>query len=110
MVIDFNDIELIKFDGFKGGKGELDSRNYVDEDNKIMYSVLKPGARSGLHTHEENSEIAYIISGTATCYYDGNEEVVQAGQVHYCPKGHAHYMENRTDEDLVYLAIVGEHH
>ena len=35
---------------------------------------------------------------------------VRQGQVHYCPMNHAHYMENLTDHDLVYLAIVPEHH
>ena len=109
MVIDFSKIALEKIDGFKGGKGEFETRNYVDDKNKIMYSVLKPHASSGLHTHKGNSEVVYVISGTATCHYDDTVETVTAGQVHYCPTGHSHYMENNTDEDLVYFAVVPEH-
>ena len=46
----------------------------------------------------------------ATFHYDGITETVRVGQCHYCPEGHSHYMENLTDHDLVYLAIVPEHH
>ena len=58
---------------FKGGKGELCTRNCIDGKCKIMKSCLRPGASSGLHTHEGNCEIVYIISGTATFYYDGEK-------------------------------------
>ena len=95
---------------FKGGEGELDTRNFVDDKNKIMLSILKPGASSGYHKHEQNSEIVYILSGVATFTIDDTTEVVKAGDVHYCPMGHSHSMHNHTDEDLVYYAIVPEHH
>nr|WP_281279444.1 cupin domain-containing protein [Segatella hominis] len=110
MVIDFEKIAEAHLEGFKGGKGKLDTRNYVDDKVKIMYSTLRPGASTGLHTHEGNCEIIYVVSGTATFHYDDTVEEVRQGQVHYCPMNHAHYMENLTDHDLVYLAIVPEHH
>lgn len=110
MVIDFEKIAQSCIVGFKGGKGKLFSRNFSDEKIKIMYSTLRPSASTGLHTHEGNSEVIFVISGTATFHYDGETEQVQAGQVHYCPIGHSHYMENITDHDLVYFAIVPEHH
>lgn len=110
MIIDFNQIEEVRIDGFKGGWGELLTRNFVDACNKIMYSILKPGASSGLHTHVCNSEIIYIVSGIATFHYDDHVETAAAGQVHYCPMGHSHYMENDTTENLVYFAVVPEHH
>ena len=110
MVIDFEKIAEAHLEGFKGGQGKLDTRNYVDNKVKIMYSTLRPGATTGLHTHEGNCEIIYVVSGTATFHYDDTIEEVRQGQVHYCPMNHAHYMENLTDHDLVYLAIVPEHH
>ena len=110
MVIDFEKIAEAHLEGFKGGQGKLDTRNYVDDKVKIMYSTLRPGASTGLHTHEGNCEIIYVVSGTATFHYADTVEEVRQGQVHYCPMNHAHYMENLTDHDLVYLAIVPEHH
>lgn len=110
MVIDFKKIEEQKIMNFKGGEGELDTRNFMDDRNKIMLSTLKSGASSGYHKHEQNSEIVYILSGTATFKFDDTTEVVKAGEVHYCPMGHSHSMLNNTDQDLVYFAIVPEHH
>lgn len=108
MIIDFEQIEPASINGFKGGKGELIVRNYADTDCKIMRHRLTPGASSGLHTHENNCEIVYILRGTATFHYGGKTETVTAGQVHYCPKRHSHYMENLTDSDVEYFAVVPE--
>ncbi len=109
MIIDFGNIKEEAVMNFKGGKGELDTRNFVDPRNKIMMSRLKPGASSGYHIHEQNSEIVYVISGTGHFVYDGSEEKIGAGSVHYCPMGHSHAMFNDGKDDLVYFAIVPEH-
>lgn len=106
MIIDFDKIPEVHIDGFKGGKGRLDTRNYDDGKEKIMYSTLRPGASSGSHVHEGNCEIVFVISGIATFHYDDQVEECRAGQCHYCPEGHSHYMENLTDHDLVYFAVV----
>ena len=106
MIIDFDKIPEVHIDGFKGGKGRLDTRNYDDGKATIMYSTLRPGASSGLHVHEGNCEIVFVISGIATFHYDDHVEECRAGQCHYCPEGHSHYMENLTDHDLVYFAVV----
>lgn len=109
MIIDFNSIAAETINGFKGGKGELVTRNFTDGNCKIMYSTLKPGASSGLHSHDANCEIIYVVQGSMQFHFDGKVETAVAGQVHYCPMGHAHYMENVTDSDAVYFAVVAEH-
>ena len=106
MLLDPKNIEEETLMNFKGGEGELITRNYIDDKSKIMFSCLRPGASSGLHRHEGNAEIVYIISGTAVFNYDGVEETVSAGQVHDCPDGHSHFMMNRSEEDVHYLAVV----
>ena len=63
MIIDYKNITVEKKMNFKGGNGELDTRDYIDAKNKIMMSRLQPGANTGYHKHEMNSEIVYIISG-----------------------------------------------
>ncbi len=78
MVIDFEKIAEAHLEGFKGGKGKLDTRNFVDDKVKIMYSTLRPGATTGLHTHEGNCEVVFVISGTATFHYDDSVEEVRA--------------------------------
>ena len=44
MIIDFEKIAEAHIEGFKGGEGKLDTRNYVDDRARIMYSTLRPGA------------------------------------------------------------------
>ena len=110
MVIDFKEIEEQVIHGFKGGAGEVDMRSFADDKCKMMLTTLKPGASSGLHLHEQNSEVIYVQKGTLTFHYDDAIEEVQAGQVHYCPMGHSHYMENLTEQDVIYFGIVPEHH
>ena len=110
MIIDFSNIGQETLMNFNGGEGELLTCNYVDSKNKIMMSCLKPGASSGYHIHEQNSEIVYVISGEGYFRYDGLIERCKPGDVHYCPMGHSHAMYNDGTEDLVYLAIVPEHH
>ena len=57
MIIDFSKIQEEALFNFKGGEGELDTRNFIDSKNKVMMSRLKPGASSGYHTHEQNNKI-----------------------------------------------------
>ncbi len=108
MIIDFTKLEEQHMPQFKGGEGEYIMRQQDDGSAKIMLGKLAPGSTIGYHTHETNSEIIYIISGTGSVLYDDGEETVHAGQCHYCPKGHAHSLRNQSDEDLVFFATVPE--
>ena len=82
---------------------------HTDELGKILYGRLEPGSSIGMHTHETNSEITYILSGTASIVYDETTEELTAGVCHYCPKGHSHSMSNRGEQDLVFFAVIPEH-
>jgi quercetin dioxygenase-like cupin family protein len=106
MIINFQRITEEQIFGFKGGEGELLTHNYMDDRARIMRSILKPGARSGLHEHAANCEVIYILQGTMTFHYDGLVEEAKAGEVHYCPIGHSHWFENLTDKDVHYFAVV----
>ena len=110
MIIDFNEIEEMPVEGFKGGEGITYLRKYENELGKIILGRLEPGSTIGLHTHETNSEVIYIISGTADFIYDDNiaPEAVSAGGCHYCPKSHSHSMINNGKEDIVFFAVVSE--
>lgn len=92
---------------FKGGEKEAFTKMYYDDKNRIFQGRLKPGASIGLHSHETDCEIVYVISGTGIVMMDGVREDLRPGVCHYCPKGHTHTMiNNGTDEDLVIFAVV----
>lgn len=108
MIIDFDSMEKTVFHEFKGGNKDFIAQMYTDPLGKIMKGCLKPGASIGMHTHETNSEMIYILKGKASILYDEGTEEVSAGNCHYCPKGHSHSMRNHTEEDLIFFAVVPE--
>ena len=108
MKIDFGSMEEKKLFQFKGGNGDTVVRMFTDDMGKIMYGRLEPGSSIGFHKHETNSEIIYILSGTADFLYDEGTEEIAAGQCHYCPKGHSHSTRNHGQEDLLFFAVVPE--
>ncbi len=108
MTIDFPNIPEEALPNFKGGEGTTYARMFFDGVNRIMCGRLPVGSTIGMHTHETNSEIMYILSGTAKVIMDGVEEILTAGQVHYCPKGHTHTTIAVGDEDLRIVAVVPE--
>lgn len=110
MIIDFEKIQEVNLKDFRGGKGILSARNFNDDNLRINLSTLRPNATMPVHPHVQSSEITFIISGTATFTDNGREEVARSGQVHYCPMGHTHSMDNRTDHDILFLTIVPQHH
>lgn len=109
MKIDFKKLEETIVPHFKGGEGRYIMKHYTDENVKIMFGKLEPGSSIGLHRHETNSEVMYILSGVATFIYEGQEEVVLTGQVHYNPKGKEHTLINKGTEELTFFAVVPEH-
>lgn len=72
MLIRFDELEPSVVSHMKGGEGEARLQLVQDVDNKIMRSVLAPGASIGLHTHETSSEVMYFLSGTGRCCMTGS--------------------------------------
>ena len=111
MIIKKEQLEEKIVPNFKGGDGRYIMRAYDDSNNKLMFGKLEPGCSIGYHTHTQNSETMYILSGVATYILEGGvEEVVLPGEVHYCAQGDSHCLQNRGSEDLLFFAVVGEHH
>ncbi|MEG0919474.1 MAG: cupin domain-containing protein [Anaerovoracaceae bacterium] len=109
MIIDFKGIGEKKIEAFKGGEKYVMAALYEDENNKIMKGKLVSGATIGLHRHETNSEVIYILEGKGKVLFEGEYEAVKTGSCHYCPKGCQHSLINDSNDDLLYFAIVPEH-
>jgi len=106
MKINFNDIEEKTVSCFLGGTGEIKMKAFMDGNKKIMLLTLPKGSSLGFHKHEETSEIIRVISGVLTVKTDDGEEVLNEGEVHFCPKGFSHAARNDSDKDLVLYAVV----
>ena len=106
MRIDFDAMEETIIPHMRGGEKEVAARMYTDELGKIMRGRLIPGASIGLHTHEDSSEIIYLLSGHGKVLGDGVYEDLVPGGCHYCPKGHTHSLINDGTEPLEFFAVV----
>ena len=106
MKILFDQMEDTVLQNFKGGEGELRAKMYTDPNTKIMRGLLAPGSSIGLHTHEGNSEMIYILSGTGKAMYEGGYETLTPGTCHYCPEGKHHCVINDSDGELTFFAVV----
>jgi len=68
--------------------------------------TLAPGCSIGAHNHTEDAELYYILSGTATANDNGNLVELSAGDAMWTANGESHSIENRSEEDVVLLAVV----
>ena len=109
MLIPFDQINETALEHFKGGEGTFAPKMFTDANNKILSARLLPHSSIGMHVHEGNSEVIFILSGTGKVLYEGEYIPLKAGDCHYCPMGHGHSLINDTDEDLVIFAVVPEH-
>jgi mannose-6-phosphate isomerase-like protein (cupin superfamily) len=85
---------LLAMEQFQG-KGRLFARN-----------VIKPGSSIGWHSHKNDFEIYYILSGEGTVDDNGTKAVVKAGDIIYTDAGESHGLENTGTEDLEMLNLV----
>lgn len=108
MLIDFNSMKEESFPNFKGGEKSLEAKMFFDGKNRIMKGTLVPGATIGFHQHETSSEIIFILEGNGKVLVEDGEEILSAGQCHYCKKGSSHSLVNCSDKNLVFYAVVPE--
>ncbi len=107
MKIDFKTIPEKTVPEFLGGEKEFNVKTFIDENgNKIMRGCLIPGSSIGMHRHEANCEILYVLSGEGKMLTDDGEERLKAGDCTYCPKGCAHSFVNDGTEDIIFFATV----
>lgn len=105
-MIDFKNMPETVMSEFKGGKGELIAKMFFDGVNRIFEGRLTPGSSIGLHRHEGTSEMMFFLSGSGKAVLNGVEELLGAGDCHYCPEGSEHTLMNIGETDLVFYAVV----
>ena len=104
--------ELTKVVGpIEGGKGNITRELLIEGDElknqaKVFAKLSVPvGGSVGLHEHNKDYEVYYILSGKGEVL-DGDKIVqVNEGDVVYAINT-KHYIENIGDEELVFLAVI----
>ncbi|MEG0780828.1 MAG: cupin domain-containing protein [Oscillospiraceae bacterium] len=99
-------------EGVQGGNGVCIMRDLAVGDEmyhhaRLFASVtLHPGCSIGWHVHEKETEFYYILKGTATVSDNGEEKTMLPGDVMKTGDGAGHSIENRTTEDLDFVALI----
>ena len=92
-----------------GGEGTLLCRSLLDGFDSTMlafmhHDLMPAGVSIGVHTHERNEEIYYLVSGGGVLTFDGEELPFGPGDISLVTPGHSHGF--RADVDSV-LIVVG---
>ncbi len=99
-------------EGMRGGNGSVEITNFVNADE--LYNkgrlfgkiTLNPGCGIGYHIHENESEIFYIIKGSAVYNDNGVGRVLKDGDVAICKDGQGHRIDNTSDSTVELVALI----
>ena len=96
----------------RGGKGEAHFTHVYKKDelkgNSRLFAriTLNPGCSIGDHTHNEEEEIYYILTGKGLVIDNGEATEVFAGDAVLTRDGATHSIENTGDEPLEFVAVI----
>ena len=112
MIKHFEDFKTELREHMRGGEGSVTVTSFVsaeelnDKGRLFGKITLKPGCGIGFHIHEKDSELFYILKGTAVYDDNGKETTVTAGDVTLTPAGTGHAIRNESDGDVELIALI----
>ena len=100
-------------ENMRGGDGSVRLTSLISGPEELqnkgrLFSIitLEPGCSIGYHVHENETELFYIIKGTAI-YNDGGEEIqISVGDVAIVEPGNSHGIANRSNETCELVALI----
>lgn len=107
-----NDYNIEVIEGLKGGKGYVTVVNFFEQEDFLgkgrLYgkSIIKPGNSIGYHTHEGDQEAYFILKGKALYNENGEETILEPGDLAICRDGESHSIESIGEEDLEYVMLI----
>ena len=94
-----------------GGKGLAQVRNLFEaqemQDVRLLNHItLDPGAEFGVHTHHNEAEIYYILSGELVTEDESGQHCLSSGDASYTGDGSFHSLKNTGDSPAELLAVI----
>lgn len=75
---------------------------------RLMSQItLVPGAEVPVHTHHNEFEVYFVLTGEAEYYDNGETFPLRAGDVALCKEGGTHGVINKSEADFSMMAFVG---
>jgi mannose-6-phosphate isomerase len=72
---------------------------------KVKRIEVLPGKRLSYQKHSQRAEHWFVVEGTARVTLDGKDITINAGEAIDIPIGSAHRVENRGDDDLIFIEV-----
>lgn|SRR5699024_9286834 len=98
--------------GFKDGKGKVTVTEFFQEEDFLgkgrLYgkTVIEPGNSIGYHTHSGDQEAYFILKGKALYNDNGEETILEPGDLAICRDGESHSIEGAGKENLEYVMLI----
>lgn len=110
MKININNVEKVEVKNLRGGEGSVYLQKCLPLVHMKMYAkiTIPQGSSIGIHTHEEDEEVIYVLKNKGILTIDGKESEITEGMISLCKKGRNHSIKNIYKEDLELLAVVTE--
>ena len=112
MIKKSSEIRYLMRSGLAGGEGNVGT-NYLLEPEETHGKcrvcnllTIEPGSSIGLHTHEKDVEIYYLLEGELCCTDNGKEDMLYTVDVTFTNIGESHSIVNKSDKPAKLLAIV----
>lgn len=99
-------------DNMRGGSGSVCITHIMKSDDltgkcRFMAKIsMAPGASIGLHSHDGEEEVYYVLCGTASVEDNGLKTTVRAGDAVLTGGGASHSISNVGDDALEFLATI----
>jgi len=79
--------------------------NVDDRELRVSRATVAPGGHIGLHSHQGDPTIVYVLGGTLTNHHDDGTTVeFQAGQVFTEFGQRSHWVENKGQTPVTFIA------
>lgn len=107
LVIDSDEVEMKKVE--KGEKVFFQKLIVDDQDAESCYLrkfTMEPGARMGMHLHDNGEHVQYFLKGKMVLKTESGEKVIEEGNAMHIPTGVNHSYENPFERDAVFLCVI----
>ncbi len=112
MIKDVSQMESEIRSQMRGGSGDVTIQHVFKADELLGASrlvakiTLQPGCSVGLHEHDQEEEIFYIMKGRGRVVDAGEVREVTPGDAVLTGNGNNHSIENIGNDDLEFFAVI----
>ena len=107
------DNQKVELKNIRQGIGEVKLEHILNNPEEMFMKgrmfakmTVPVGNSIGLHAHDKDNEIFYILSGTGEYYDNGTKVVLEPGDTTICKDTEEHSLVNTGTEDLVLIALI----